>query len=136
MKLNANQVRNMMAKFVTVINRSSFSSNVKVAVEIFLVLLSDYMFDYFQMQEFAFVSQRPDSLSHTLTICSNVLFFSLVSLMFLATSMAMEGHSLFYCLKLRRDRSHQIENYLEHKWCPFQDLMSMPQQFEGTILSL
>ena len=49
MKLNANQIRNMMAKFVTVINRSSLSSNVKVAVEIFLVLLSDYMFDYFQM---------------------------------------------------------------------------------------
>ena len=102
MKLNANQIRNMMAKFVTVINRSSFSSNVKVAVEIFLVLLSDYMFDYFQMQEFAFVSQRPDSLSLSLslTICSNVLFFSLMSLMFLATSMAIEGHSLFYCLKL------------------------------------
>ncbi|KAK7860024.1 hypothetical protein CFP56_000485 [Quercus suber] len=49
MKFNANQIRNMMAKFVTVINRSSFSSNVKMAVEIFLGLLSDYMFDYFQM---------------------------------------------------------------------------------------
>lgn len=49
MKFNANQIMNMMEKFVTVINRSSFSSNVKVAVEIFLVLLSDYMFDYFQM---------------------------------------------------------------------------------------
>ncbi|KAK7824990.1 pentatricopeptide repeat-containing protein [Quercus suber] len=48
-KFNANQIRNMMAKFVTVINRSSFSSNVKMAVEIFLGLLSDYMFDYFQM---------------------------------------------------------------------------------------
>lgn len=48
-KFNANQIRNMMAKFVDVINRSSFSSNVKMAVEIFLVLLSDYMFDYFQM---------------------------------------------------------------------------------------
>ena len=67
MKFNANQIMNMMEKFVTVINRSSFSSNVKVAVEIFLVLLSDYMFDYFQMQEFAFVSQRPDSLSLSLS---------------------------------------------------------------------